>query len=134
MSMVTLVRWSARILSGLVVLFFGFFLVAHAIGDQGQASRPLVWGDYVILVTLVVSLVSLLLAWRWEFAGAFIALSAILVCAVVNWRVLVFPGALIPISSVLYLISWWISRAAGGKLESRKTSFPSSSVRSTLTL
>ena len=106
---VVMIRWSARILSGLIVLFFGFFLVAHLIGDQGRASRPLVWSDYVILATLVVSLVGLLLAWKWEFAGAAIALIAILICAVVNWRILIFPGALIPISSVLYLLSWWIS-------------------------
>ena len=108
MSYVTVVRWSARIISGLIVLFFGFFLVAHLVGDQGRPSRPLVWNDYVVLVTLIVSLVGLLLAWKWEFAGAAIALIAILICAVVNWRVLVFPGTLLPICSVLYLISWWI--------------------------
>jgi len=105
MSSMALVRWGARTLSGLIVLFFGFFLVAHLVGDQGQASRPLVWGDYVILATLIVSLVGLLLAWKWEFAGAAIALIAILACAVVNWRILVSPGALIPIVAVLYLLS-----------------------------
>ena len=116
MSSVSLVRWGARILSGLIVSFFGFFLVAHLIGDQGQASRPLVWEDYVILTTLVVSLVGLLLAWKWEFAGAAIALIAILACAVLNWRILVSPGALIPISAVLYLLSWRLYRTAGFSL------------------
>ena len=109
---VVLVRWGARILSGLIVLFFGFFLVAHLMGDQGQATRPLVRGDYIILATLIVSLVGLLVAWKWEFAGAAIALIAILACAVVNWRILVSPGALIPITSVLYLLSWRLCRAA----------------------
>lgn len=109
---VVLVRWGARILSGLIVLFFGFFLVAHLLGDQGQATRPLVWGDYVILATLIVSLVGLLVAWKWEFAGAAIALIAILACAVVNWRILVSPGALIPITSALYLLSWRLCRTA----------------------
>lgn len=112
MSSVVLIRWSARILSGLIVLFFGFFLVAHLIGDEGRPSRPLVWSDYVILASLTASLVALLLAWKWEFAGAAIALVAIVICAVVNWRVLVFPGALIPLSSVLYLISWWTNHAS----------------------
>lgn len=114
MSTITVVRWSARILSALIVLFFGFFLLAHLVGDQGGASRPLDWSDYVILATLVVSLAGLLLAWKWEFAGAAIALVAILVCAVVNW-VLVFPGALLPISSVLYLIAWWIDYSNLGR-------------------
>ena len=65
--------------------------------------------------TLVVSLLGLLLAWKWGLAGAAIALIAILVCAVVNWRILLFPGALIPINSVLYLLSWWICRTSGDR-------------------
>lgn len=112
MSSMSLVRWTARILSSLIVLFYGFFLVAHLIGDEGGPSRPLVWNDYVILATLVVSLVGLVLAWKWEFAGAAITLIAIGICAVVNWKVLVFPGALIPFSAVLYLLSWWLRRAS----------------------
>jgi len=104
-------RWTARILSGLIVLFFGFFLVAHLTGDQGQASRPLAWRDYAILATLVVSLLSLLIAWKWEFAGAAVALVAIVVCAVLNWRILTFPGALIPVTALLYLVSCFFNRS-----------------------
>ena len=118
MSSMSLVRWTARILSSLIVLFYGFFLVAHLIGDEGGPSRPLVWNDYVILATLVVSLVGLVLAWKWEFAGAAITLIAIGICAVVNWKVLVFPGALIPFSAVLYLLSWWLRRASGRTISS----------------
>lgn len=109
MSLVMMARWSARVLSGLIVLFFGFFLVAHLVGDQGRPSRPLVWNDYVILVTLVLSLIGLLLAWKWELAGAAITLISIAVCAAVNWKVLVFPGALIPLAALLYLLSWWLN-------------------------
>ena len=117
MSNVAPLRWTARILSGLVVLFFGFFLLAHLIGAQGQASRPLVWSDYAILATLVVSLLSLLLAWKWELAGSAIALITILACAVLNWRVLVFPGAFIPVSALLYLLSWWTCRTSRNRYE-----------------
>ena len=111
MSFVTLVRWTARGFSGLIVLFFGFFLIAHLIGDQGRPSRPLVWNDYVILTTLVLALVGLLLSWKREFVGAAVTLIAIGICAAINWRVLV-PGALIPITAILFLISWWISRSS----------------------
>lgn len=114
MSFVTPVRWSARILSSLIVLLFGFFLVAHLIGDQGGPSRPLTWSDYVILVTLVISLMGLLLAWKRELAGAAITLVAIVVCASMNWKVLIFPGALMPITAVLYLLSWRMSRSSAG--------------------
>ena len=105
MSFVTPVRWTARVVSGLIVLFFGFFLIGHAIGDQGRPTRPLVWNDYVMLTTIVIALVGLLLAWKWERAGAVVTLIAIAICAAINWKVLVFPGALIPITAVLFLIS-----------------------------
>lgn len=120
MSFVTPVRWTARVLSGLIVLFFGFFLIAHLIGDQGGPSRPLVWNDYVILITLVLALVGLLLAWKWEFAGAAVTLIAIAICAAVNWRVLV-PGTLIPITAVLFLISGWLSRSSAPSLNLSNT-------------
>ncbi len=110
MSLVTVTRWTARILSCLVVLFFGFFLIAHFVGDAGRPSRPLFWHDYVILTTLILSLVGLLLAWKWEKTGAAIALLAMMVCAVVNWRILIFPGTLIPITALLYSVSWWLRR------------------------
>ena len=105
MSVVTLARWTARVLTCLIVLFFGFFLVAHFFGEQGRPSRPLVWQDYVILTTLVVSLAGLSLAWKWERMGGAIALLAIVICAVVNWHVLIFPGVLIPFTALLYSVS-----------------------------
>ena len=120
MSFVVAVRWTARVLSGLIVLFFGFFLIAHLIGDQGRPSRPMVWNDYVILTTLVIALVGLLLSWKSELAGAAVTLIAIAICAALNWRVLV-PGALIPITAVLYMISWWISRPSTASLDLSNT-------------
>jgi len=108
MSLVTLVRWSARALSGLIVLFYGFFLVAHLFGEQGQPSRALVSSDYIILATLIASLVGLMLAWKWELIGAAVTLIAILICAAVNWKVLMFPGTLIPLTALLYLFSFWL--------------------------
>ena len=111
MSVATIIKWTARILTCLLVLFFGFFLVAHLTGDAGRPTRPLNWSDYVILATLVVSLVGLLLAWKWARLGATITLLAIATCAAVNWQVLIFPGTLIPLTALLYPLSWWSARS-----------------------
>ena len=110
MSAVTLVRWTARVVSTLIVLSFGFFLIAHLFGDQGRPSRPLNSNDYVILTTLVVSLVGLLLSWKLELTGAIITLIAIVVCASANWRILASPGALIPVTAMLYLLAGLITQ------------------------
>ncbi len=106
----TLIRWSARVLSAVILLFWGVFLVAHMVGGEGQGSRPLTSNDLLILAGLTGSLVGLALAWRWELVGAALALVAIAICAFANWRVLVFPGALIPVTAMLFVASWWVYR------------------------
>lgn len=102
-----LLHWTPRVLSAAILLFWGFFLVASIFGDAARPSRPLVLADYLILGTLLVSLAGLLLAWRWEAAGAAVTLVAVSFCAMLNWRVVVFPGTLIPITALLFLLSWW---------------------------
>ena len=106
----TVIKWSARTLSTLILMFWIFFLVASLIGDEASGSRPLNWSDYLILVTMVTALLGLVLAWKWELIGAVMTLFAVVVCAVVNFRVLYFPGTLIPIAACLFLLSWWFSR------------------------
>jgi hypothetical protein len=59
---------------------------------------------------MVVSLVGLAVALRWELTGAAMTLVAVLIGAVVNWKVLSFPANLIPIVAVLFLSCCWISR------------------------
>jgi len=107
-----LVRWTARTLSALVLLFWGFFLVAHLLGGSAAAARDLTIHDYAILGSLCVSLAGLAVAWRWELAGGAVALAAIAVCAALNWRVLVFPGTLIPIAALLFWLAAWLRQAA----------------------
>lgn len=108
----TAVRWGARVLGGLILLFWCFFLIAHLVGDEGRASRPLTRDDYLSLSSLAVALAGLALAWKWERAGAAVTLAAVAVCAAFNWKVLLFPGTLIPVAAVLYLLSWRACRAS----------------------
>lgn len=104
------IRWSARLLSALILAFWGFLLIGHLLGDAGRASRPLTPTDYVILSAMVLSLIGLVVAWKWELTGGLITLGAVSVNALINWRVLIFPGTLIPIAAALFLLSWWLTR------------------------
>lgn len=108
--MTKITRWTARTISTLVLLFWGFIIVGHLTGDANQDARPLMTADYIILVSLSASLLGLLIAWRYEFAGAALTLVSISVCAFVNWRVMIFPGTLIPLAALLFLIAWWTSK------------------------
>ena len=106
----TVVRWMARVLSGLLLLFWGFFIFAHAFGDEGGASRPLNTNDYILFAMMAVWLVGLSVAWRWELTGGVMTLAGLLIAAAINWRVLAFPGILIAVNAVLFLSSWWMRR------------------------
>ncbi len=103
-------RWAARILSVLILIFWGFFLIAHLLGGGEEASRPLNASDYVGLITMGAWLVGLAIAWKWEFIGGMVTLVAYAIAAVVNWRVLSFPFVLIPITAGFFLVSWWMRR------------------------
>jgi hypothetical protein len=107
-------RRGARILSVIILLFWGVFLTAHLLGDAGDPARTLTSSDYIVLGTLITSLLGLALAWRWQIAGATTSLLAISVCAAVNWKVVVFPGVLIPTDAVLFLSSWALGQARSG--------------------
>jgi hypothetical protein len=116
-SSATAARWCARLLSGLLLLFWGFFLAAHLLGDEGRPSRPMTAADCAIVASLVAALAGLAVSWRWELAGAVTTLLAIVVCAALNWKVLVFPGTLIPVAALLFLTAWWISHRRRGRNE-----------------
>jgi hypothetical protein len=116
---VPVVRWGARILSVPILLLWAWFLTAHLFGDGGHASRPLVPSDYGIMMAVVVSLVGLVVAWKWELLGGALTLAAVSACALLNWRVLVFPGTLIPVAAVMFMAFGWMSGAPPGEPASR---------------
>jgi hypothetical protein len=104
------VRWGARILSAGILLFWGWFLIAHLFGEEGPPSRPRVWQDYAGLTAMVVALVGLALAWKWEAFGGLIALVAYVIMGVLNSLALGGPFILWPITAVMFLTSAWLGR------------------------
>jgi hypothetical protein len=75
---VTIVRWTARGLAALLVLFWGSFLVHH-LNEwflQPQQLPPL-WVILTVGLHLLM-LVGLVVGWRWEVAGALLVVA----CAV----------------------------------------------------
>lgn len=101
----TAVLWSARILTVAILCFWGYFIVAHWLGDAGAASRALTLRDYAGLAMMVTSLVGLGVALKKERLGAGITLAAVAMGALLNWRTLLFPAALIPVTALLFLLA-----------------------------
>jgi hypothetical protein len=97
-----------RVLSGLVLLTMGGFMLAYFIGGEETSSRALTLADHAGLAALLTSLVGLAAAWKWERLGATIALAAVAVGAALNWGVVMFPLVVIPIVAVLFLLCAWL--------------------------
>jgi len=106
-----IVRWIARTLSVLILLFWGYFIVAHLFGTAAQSSRPIA-GDSGLFSMVLLWFVGLAIAWRWELIGATVTLAAVLVAALINPGAVGGLGILPPINALLFLFCWWMARAS----------------------
>jgi hypothetical protein len=110
------VRWIARILSVLIILFWGFFIAAGLVGTilgdpSSQPWHTLPIRDRIGFTLMLAWLLGLALAWKWELAGAALTLAAILIEAFfINWKVVAGLGMLPPITAVLFVFCWWLGR------------------------
>jgi hypothetical protein len=102
-------RWTARILSLVFVAFCLFIFIGESIQSQHRpGSEPLTANAAVQLVVAAISLLGLLLAWKWELVGGIVALVAYFLVGLINYQALaIFPVA---ITAILFLNCWSMSR------------------------
>jgi hypothetical protein len=105
------IRWIARILSALIILFWGYMIVGHLIGTEARPSRPLVASDTAQVAMMLLWLVGLAMAWRWELVGAVLALTGALIGALLNPNALGL-GVVPAVPALLFLFCWWRSRVS----------------------
>lgn len=94
------IRWTARVLSILLVLFFGFMIFSHFFG--GLEAPP----DVATLLPMIVMLAGLVIGWRWELAGGAIVILGFAISAGQNPQIVkAWPYALCLLAGLLYLAS-----------------------------
>lgn len=104
------IRWVARGLSVVLVLFFAFMVSAHFLG--GQEAPP---GTATTLAIGVI-LLGLIVAWKWEALGGIVVLCGYAFSALLAPPVLrAWPYAVCLLAGVLFLISWFMRRPANTK-------------------
>ena len=102
-------RWIVRILSLLFVAFYLFIFIGESLeGRSRPHNPPMATRAVVELATIGVSLLGLLLAWKWELAGGTVALVAFVLASLINHGLLVFYP--VAIAAILFLTCWWFSR------------------------
>lgn len=113
---VVVVRWIARIWSVLILVFALFMMIT----PDPYATEAVPAVDWFLLSLWGVAVLGLLIAWRWELAGATITIVTMfvrelawvalkgrwLVAFLIVWAVVVPPA-------VLYLVAWTVERRAG---------------------
>ncbi len=94
-----ILRWIARVLSAMVILFF----VASLLGDRPVAT--LTFLDWVKLGLWLVIMIGFLVAWRWEVAGGLIVIAAFLVMVILNPTILTMWAMWVsPVTAVLFIL------------------------------
>ncbi|MFN0069201.1 MAG: hypothetical protein ACKVYV_16395 [Limisphaerales bacterium] len=95
----------------LILLVWGYFILANLLGEAGRPSRPLTAGDAALITTMLAGLAGLALAWRHELAGAGVTLASVAIAAYLNSRAATGLAVLPLVAALLFLIAWSIGRA-----------------------
>jgi len=66
--------WIARIWAALMVVFMLFMFIAHIVEDGIGPLTDLYIRDYLMIPSMVISLIGLALGWKWERLGGIMAL------------------------------------------------------------
>jgi len=85
-------------------------IVADVVGDGNSRSLPLTMNDYILFILMAIWLIGLVIAWKWEVAGATAVLVAFAANAILSIDIFSFPMILVPITACLFLLSWWLRR------------------------
>jgi hypothetical protein len=119
------VKWMRRIARALSVVIIAitlFIAVGHLVAPEPvEADYPPV--ENLLPLVMVLSVLGLGLAWRWEGLGAAITLGFFGLHLILYWAIRgrFFPLQMLPIFSpvvitgLLFLACWWRSRAAQGE-------------------
>jgi hypothetical protein len=118
--LIKVLRWTARVLSILVLILAIGILVTPGTAVEGQTPTVATW---VLLILWMVGVLGLLVAWRWELAGAIIAFAALILRDMYYYSLsrqsfvdfgMVWLPILIP--SLIFILVWWLESREKEKL------------------
>lgn len=108
--------WARRLARGLgtvlVVLVLLYFFREAGLGEGVFDVLAVSLSDDLLVLTMLMALVGVVMAWRWEAAGSLVILGSVLLFEGVNavrighWQVGVFD-MLFVLVGLLFLLDWW---------------------------
>ena len=106
------IRWFARIVGSLLVLFFLLMVLGYIIEPQGTGQ--ITPSEIPLIIGMVGMLSGIIIAWFREGAGAFINIGGFLIFLASElisnkdfnaWIIVAYPAI-----GLLFLLCWWQSR------------------------
>jgi hypothetical protein len=105
----------ARIWSIVIIVFALLILIGEVVSPHTEADYP--WVENLMPISMLLSVLSLGLAWRWELLGGALNIGFYVVNFILYWAVngevlhlaavLILGLAIVP--GILFLVCWWLS-------------------------
>ena len=102
-------RWILRGSSGVIIVFFLLMFIGETFFGE-KTGKPFYTNAILQLSVMGIGLIGLGLAWKWELIGGIIALVPFVVLAIINPMVLVPLMLIWPLTAILFIVLWAISR------------------------
>lgn len=112
------VRWSARISGGLLLIFLLFMLIGHLFGDANGPNGMTFSSssDAVAFVLFPICLmIGLVIAYKWEMQGGLLATLSMTALCILRPELLRWSFLALMIPGMLYLIHWVMIRHGKGQ-------------------
>jgi hypothetical protein len=99
------IHWAARLVALVVAAFFIFLITAEVVSPHSRP--PSGFAEWTQITLLVCVVLGMLLAWKWELAGAVFSLVALLVWVALV-RIYRYPDIIVLLAApgILYLSDW----------------------------
>ena len=111
--MAIIIRWIARILSALFVVFILFFLLADLFGKEETGGGVLSAKDGITFFFFPIStIVGLVIAWNWERMGGLITVLGLIGLVTIRPDLLssFFLIGIVAIPGLLFILYWYLAR------------------------
>jgi len=113
--MKNIVRWGARILSLPLVGIVGLIFIGESLAEGFPNPVDLTASENIGLIVFFLMVVGLVAAWKWELGGAILTILGYLVFCAIEGKVMLGLFALFPGIAILFIWSWFLSRADEGR-------------------
>jgi len=107
-----IIRWIARISGSVYVLFLVMMFIGETLDSSGPLL-PLPAKHVIGLLLMLVLIVGLVLAWRWELAGGLISVFSMLAFMLVMGE-MAFGMLVLAIPGVLFILTYFLAKAEKG--------------------